>query len=100
MIPRPPNSTRTNTLYPYTTLFRSKSHPDLHPGDKEAEARFKEISAAHDLLGDPDKRARFDRGEIDAEGREPPPRQSWSGAPGGGAKYHRDRKSTRLNSSH
>lgn len=66
-----------------------QSHPDLHPGDKQAEARFKEISAAHDLLGDPDKRARFDRGEIDAEGREPPPRQSWSGAPGAGAKYHR-----------
>jgi len=45
-------------------------HPDLHPGDKEAEARFKEISAAHELLKDPEKRARFDRGEIDASGAE------------------------------
>lgn len=48
------------------------SHPDLHPGDAKAEARFKEISAAHDLLSDPTKRARFDRGEIDAEGNERP----------------------------
>jgi DnaJ-class molecular chaperone len=65
-----------------------QSHPDLHPGDKQAEARFKEISAAHDLLSDPEKRARFDRGEIDAEGHEAPPRGAWSGARGG-AKYHR-----------
>jgi DnaJ-class molecular chaperone len=65
-----------------------QSHPDLHPGDKQAEARFKEISAAHDLLSDPEKRARFDRGEIDAEGQEAPPRGAWSGARGG-AKYHR-----------
>lgn len=45
-------------------------HPDLKPGDKQAETRFKEISAAYELLSDPAKRARFDRGEIDAEGRE------------------------------
>jgi len=47
-----------------------KLHPDLNPGDKAAEARFKDINAAYDLLSDPAKRARFDRGEIDAEGRE------------------------------
>jgi len=39
-----------------------KLHPDLNPGNKAAEEKFKEISAAYDLLGDPDKRARFDRG--------------------------------------
>ncbi len=45
-------------------------HPDLHPGDKAAEARFRELSNAHDLLADPAKRARFDRGEIDAQGHD------------------------------
>jgi len=47
-----------------------KSHPDLHPGDKKAEDRFKELNAAYDILGDAPKRARFDRGEIDANGTE------------------------------
>ena len=47
-----------------------KLHPDLNPGDKQAESRFKEANAAYDLLSDPVKRARFDRGEIDADGRE------------------------------
>jgi DnaJ-class molecular chaperone len=49
-----------------------KLHPDLNPGDKKAEDQFKSISAAYDLLSDPDKRARFDRGEIDASGAERP----------------------------
>ncbi|MBU6500008.1 MAG: DnaJ domain-containing protein [Rhodospirillales bacterium] len=48
------------------------SHPDLNPGDARAEERFKAINAAHDLLGDPERRARFDRGEIDAAGQERP----------------------------
>jgi curved DNA-binding protein CbpA len=46
-----------------------KFHPDLHPGDKEAEAKFKDISAANDLLKDGEKRRRFDAGEIDARAR-------------------------------
>lgn len=45
-------------------------HPDLHPEDRHAEERFKEVSAAYSLLSDPEKRARFDRGEIDASGAE------------------------------
>ena len=45
-----------------------KYHPDLNPGKKNIESTFKEINAAHDILGDPDKRAKFDRGEIDNEG--------------------------------
>jgi len=47
-----------------------KFHPDLNPGNKQAEEKFKDISAAYDLLGDPQRRARFDRGEIDASGAE------------------------------
>jgi DnaJ-class molecular chaperone len=47
-------------------------HPDLHPGDKDAETRFKEIASAYDIIGDDKKRARFDSGEIDATGAERP----------------------------
>src|ERR1700743_3147644 len=47
-----------------------KHHPDVNPGKADAAARFGEISSAYDLLSDKDKRARFDRGEIDAEGNE------------------------------
>jgi DnaJ-class molecular chaperone len=47
-------------------------HPDLNPGKPEAEARFKTVTAAYDLLSDADKRARYDRGEIDESGAERP----------------------------
>ena len=55
-------------------------HPDTNPDKPEAEARFKAVSAAYALLSDPEQRARFDPGEIDASGAEraPPP------PPGGG----------------
>ena len=52
-------------------------HPDLNPGDKAAEERFKAISVANELLSDPDKRGKFDRGEIDAAGQERAPRPSY-----------------------
>ena len=45
-------------------------HPDANPGDKSSEERFKRVSGAFDILGDAEKRAKFDRGEIDADGRE------------------------------
>jgi DnaJ-class molecular chaperone len=51
------------------------THPDLNPGNAEAEKRFKEISAAYDILGDEAKRKRFDAGEIDEHGTERPERR-------------------------
>jgi DnaJ-class molecular chaperone len=71
-------------------------HPDKNPGDKASEERFKRISAAFDLLGDEDKRKKFDRGEIDADGREtmrgyaggdPFGGGGFRGGPGGGAAF-------------
>jgi DnaJ-class molecular chaperone len=47
-------------------------HPDLNPGKPAAEARFKAVTAANDILSDPEKRARYDRGEIDETGAERP----------------------------
>lgn len=62
-------------------------HPDTNPGDREAEERFKRVSAAFDIVGDEEKRRKFDRGEIDADGRETfrgfnPGQGPW-GQPGG-----------------
>jgi len=47
-----------------------KHHPDANPGNSASEEKFKKVSAAFDLLGDPEKRKKFDAGEIDADGRE------------------------------
>ena len=47
----------------FRTLAK-KHHPDTHAGDAGAQKRFQEISAAYDIVGDKDKRAKFDAGEI------------------------------------
>lgn len=52
-------------------------HPDLNPGNKAAEDHFKTVSVANELLSDPVKRAKFDRGEIDASGQERAPQHSY-----------------------
>ena len=51
-------------------------HPDLNP-DKQVAERFKSITAAYDILSDPEKRGRYDRGEIDASGQERPQQRSY-----------------------
>lgn len=65
-------------------------HPDLNPGNREAEETFKDVSAAYDLLGDADKRKRFDAGEIDASGAERPEHQYYRsyGDSDAGSKYY------------
>ncbi len=62
-----------------------KHHPDLNPGNKAAEEAFKAVSLANDILSDPEKRARFDRGEIDAAGAERAPQGHWRQHAGAGA---------------
>ena len=58
-------------------------HPDVKPGDTEAAERFKKVAAAYDILGDTDKRRRFDAGEIDATGE---PRRGYARQGAGGAR--------------
>jgi DnaJ-class molecular chaperone len=65
-----------------------KLHPDLNPGNKQAEEQFKAASAAYDLLSDSEKRARFDRGEIDASGQERPRQRYYRDYAGAAAGDH------------
>jgi DnaJ-class molecular chaperone len=68
-----------------------KHHPDTKGGDKAAQKRFQEISAAYDIVGDKEKRGKFDRGEIDANGnpRGFDPREHGFGAQAGGPRDFR-----------
>ncbi len=66
-------------------------HPDRNPDDKKSEDKFKEVSGAFDVIGDPERRKKFDRGEIDEEGREKAhPYGQWSNrqGPGGPSAGH------------
>lgn len=73
-------------------------HPDRNQGDAKIAERFKEVSAAYGIVGDEKQRARFDRGEIDAQGNERAPFGFGAGGPrsrpgagaggGGGRRFH------------
>ena len=84
---------RTATTDEIRTAYRrlaKKLHPDLNPGDKKSEERFKEVSIANDILSDEAKRKRFDSGEIDALGAEKPqPRTGRRRGATGGNRGHR-----------
>ena len=70
----PKTATQDEIKKAYRKLVKDL-HPDLHPDDAVKQERFKAVSVAYGLLGDPEKRRRFDAGEIDASGQERPERQ-------------------------
>lgn len=70
----------------FRTLAK-KHHPDKHAGDAAAQKKFQEIGSAYDIVGDKEKRAKFDAGEIDASGNPrgfDPGAQGFRGGPFGG----------------
>ena len=56
----PKNATEEEIKKAYRKLAK-QYHPDLHPGDKEAEAKFKELNEAYEVLSDKEKKARYDQ---------------------------------------
>ncbi len=65
--------TRTASADEIRKAFRKlakANHPDTNPDNKTAEEKFKRVSAAFDIVGDAEKRKKFDAGDIDADGRE------------------------------
>ena len=65
-----PRSASLADIKKKSRALAKENHPDRKPGDKAAMERFKEINSAYDIVGEEAKRARFDKGEIDADGRE------------------------------
>lgn len=62
------NATQDEIKSAYRKLAK-QYHPDLHPGDDAAAEKFKQVNEAYSIVGDPDKRQRYDRGEMDMDGQ-------------------------------
>src|SRR5215472_13860333 len=77
-VPRSASAAAIKSAY---RKLAKKHHPDSNKDDPKAAARFSEINAANEIVGDEEKRKQYDRGEIDAEGK---PR--FQGFPGGDAR--------------
>src|SRR5512146_728235 len=80
--------TKTSTEKEIKGAFRKlarKFHPDVNPGDKAAESKFKEINEAYEVLGDPEKRKKYD--ELGANWRMYEQAQQAGGYPGGAPGY-------------
>ncbi|OFW98697.1 MAG: hypothetical protein A3E78_12710 [Alphaproteobacteria bacterium RIFCSPHIGHO2_12_FULL_63_12] len=73
-----PSATDAEIRAAFRTLAK-KYHPDRNKDDKKAEEKFKEVSAAFDIVGDADRRKKYDRGELDEQGRERPHYRQWTG---------------------
>jgi DnaJ-class molecular chaperone len=69
-----PNDASQDAIRAAYLKLAKQHHPDLNPGNVKAEDSFKTIAGANDILSDPEKRGKFDRGEIDASGQEQAPR--------------------------
>jgi molecular chaperone DnaJ len=78
------NATASEIKKAYRKLAQ-QHHPDANPGNQQAEERFKEVSAAYDVLGDADKRKAYDRvREMGPGGFGAGPGPGWPGGPAGG----------------
>src|SRR5881397_2095889 len=80
---------KTATAEEIRKAFRKmarKYHPDVNPGDKKAEEKFKEISEANDVLSDPKKRKIYDQVGFYSDNIDPATAEAyaWAGGPGGG----------------
>jgi molecular chaperone DnaJ len=87
------DATEKDIKQAYRRLAR-KHHPDVNPGDKSAEAKFKEINAAYEILSDPDKRKKYDKygdkwqyaDQFEQASRQPPQYRQYSS--GDGSSYN------------
>jgi DnaJ-class molecular chaperone len=85
------NASQDDIKRAYRKLAK-EMHPDLNPDKPEVGERFKQVTAAYDILSDPERRGRYDRGEIDASGQERPQYQyrDFAEDPAAGRYYTRE----------